>query len=268
MGAVREDYSKVSPRPLRKAGLLAVAALAASSGCADRGRPASEEPALSKPPATPTAAECGADVLRTRVAADRLVPRPGTYVYAVKGHGQVSGGATGSGEGRTLPRVVHGQISRARAVGNLRCYTTFRPYHPQLIDSAVFAVRGADVHLTRLESVSGGRAVAIEPRPPIKFVDGDDLSWSGSFTGATRGTYSGRTLGVQTMKALGRTELAAGVEIRIETEGEVRGSTLTRAWIGTRSNVVLREHTRMDRSVGGPHLRVDLDLTLKGGPHG
>jgi len=251
------------------ASALAAAALVAA-GCGgeetgDGSSSSSPDAKLAKAPGTPAREDCATGPLKTDVPPDDLVPAAGTYTYRNAGTQRtegLGGGAT------ALPERMHTKISAARKIGTLRCFTVHRPYSPQLIDNATFVVRGSDVYITRFEVVgAGGAGVGVvKPEPPIKSLDGDELEWSGSFSGETNGKYTGNVLGRRTISVGDRRERAVGVELRMAMTGELKADFVTTSWIGLETNTVLTEKTKTGRSSEGPPIILDLRMKLRRGP--
>jgi hypothetical protein len=247
------------------AALAAMGTAVAGCGGEETGDAASPDAKLAKAPGTPPAENCATGPLKTDVPPDDLVPVAGTYTYRNTGTQKTEG----LGGGATpLPARMRTKISKARKIGSLRCFTVHRPYSPQLIDNATFVVRGSDVYITRFEVVgAGGAGVGVvKPSPPIKSLDGDELEWSGSFSGDTNGKYTGSVLGRRTVKVGDRSERAVGVELRMAMNGDIKANFVTTSWIGLETNTVLTEKTKTDRSAEGPPIVLDLKMKLRKGP--
>lgn len=212
-----------------------------------------------EPPTTPTREECATEQLEASEPPDDLVPPPGDYTYEVDGTRRTLGAA--GGETR-LPDSFTFTITEARSIGQLRCFTIHRPYTPQLADQTTFVVRGGEAYVTRVRAIAAGRAIEIVPNPPIKALSGDDLEWSGSFRGPTRGTYAGSLLGRRAIRVGGRRERALGVELRLSLAGELRGTSVTRTWFSQESNLVLQEDARQERTAGAERLVLDYEARI------
>lgn len=244
--------------------LSALAAVAASCGGgessdddpATRGAPSS----LVRAPSIPSPRDCAAAQLRTSAPADpTLIARPGRYTYRTAGSVR-----SGDRNPRRLPRRTEYIITDDRRIGAVRCFRVQRRYMPRLADTATFAVRGGDVFLTETRVVAGGQLITIRPEPPVKSLDADDLEWSGSFRGPTRGRYAATVLGRRTFRIGGKRIRSVGVELRYTLDGEIRGSERSRRWFALDDRGVVSERVEQKRRFGLDPVVLDYRARMTG----
>lgn len=244
------------------AAALALAVGLAGCGDSDEREPRGEPTAQLRPPTVPAAADCAQEALRTDTAAGEGAPPAGRHRYTVRGERQTLGSAGGT---TALPERAEFEVTEARTIGNLICYRVQRRYTPQLADEATLVVRGGDVYLAKLTSYVAGRALEVNPDPPVKAIDGDDLEWSGTFEGPTRGSYAATNLGRRAVSAGGRRQRAIGIELRVSFTGEVDGTLHSQTWLSIDDFLPLVEETRQDRTLGGDRTRLDYTARLAEG---
>lgn len=243
--------------------LAAIAIAAAGCGSSSDENPASAGTIQVKAPAPPEATACATNTLKTSAAPDDLVPKPGTYEYAVKGSRKVVGSEDPA---KPLPTSMQFIITPERKYGNLRCFNVQRRYTHALADTATFVVRGGDVYLTRLDTQNGGEFISIAPAPPVVSLNGAEQQWSGEFQGPTSARYVADVVGVKKLKVGGRSQQAVGIETVIKFNGELDGSEKSERWLSSSNNVVLMETVTQRRKFGVDELEMSYTARLKSGP--
>lgn len=226
-------------------------AIAGCSGSSKNGGGAQQGAVVLRPPGTPGQRDCSVGSLRTNVRAQNLAPTPGAYSYNVKGTRSLTGPTRSV---KRLPAVVKVIVTPSRRFGKLVCFRVQRRYTAALGDTATFVVRGSDVYLSLLTLQSGGEITEIHPAPPVRSLSGNDLNWSGSFAGDTRGQFAGDVIGRRSLRLPdGSRAKAIGIQLRVSFAGETRGTLDTVQWLSTARNFVLAEKVDLKRTFGLDH---------------
>ncbi|MBI2691126.1 MAG: hypothetical protein HYX29_04180 [Solirubrobacterales bacterium] len=244
---------------------LAALAIAGATGCGSSAAENSDSAGAIqvKAPAPPGATACAANALRTSASPDDLVPKPGTYEYAVKGSRKVVGS---NGEATPLPTSIQFIVTPERKYGNVRCFNVQRRYTAALADTATFSVRGGDVYLTRLDTQNGGEFISVTPEPPVLSLNGAEQQWSGEFQGPTSARYTAEIVGLKKLRVGGSSQQAVGIESETKFNGELDGSEKSVRWLSSRDNVVLMETVTQRRTFGVDRLEMSYTARFKSGP--
>jgi len=142
-----------------------------------------------------------------------------------------------------------------------------RRYTTALGDTATFAVRGSDVYLTHLTLQSGGEITEIQPAPPVRSLAGNELNWSGSFSGDTQGQFAGNVIGRRSLPLPGGgRDKAIGIQLRVSFAGQTRGTLDTTQWLSASRNFVLAEKVDLNRSFGLDHEHLQFQSHLQSLP--
>lgn len=216
-----------------------------------------------KAPTPPDATACAASALSTKTAPDDLVPKPGTYDYAVKGSRKVVGA---DDPAKPLPSRSEFIVTAERKFGNIRCFSVQRRYTEALADTITFGVRGGDVYLTRLDAQNGGEFISVVPDPPVMSLNGAEQQWSGEFQGATSARYVVDVVGVKKLKLGGSSQQAVGIKTVSKFNGDLEGSEESVRWLSTRDNIVLMETVTQRRKFGLDELEMSYKARLISGP--
>jgi hypothetical protein len=213
-----------------------------------------------KPPTTPKPEDCGGGTLKSDRKADPLAPKPGTYVYDVKGTRSESG----SGAATALPKTSELRVTPSIRVGNLVCFRSQTVYSPKEADTTTFVVSGFDVYVTKIEAFVGGQTANLQPSPPIKAVDGSGAEeWTGQFEGPTSGGYRGETLGRRPFTFEGRSDRAAGVKLSFNFEGELSGKSTQETYVSLDGGTLYQQNVTQERNFGGSSVTLKYDWKLK-----
>ena len=248
MGSIKR--SRGGGRSARTCGgslLLLVCCSAAVGGCgaADRERP----PAASTVarPSIPPAEQCAAPALAGASRPLEPGPRPGTYVYRVRGVETTVGQGR---EQRRLPGAMEVVVTPTRETETVSCFTVQQRFKASLVETATFATSATALYLRRVLLQTPTGAVAIEPAPPLLAVSARSRRWSGTFRGRTRGRYEGRVVERRTILVAGRRVKAARVVLDVTFRGEVTGWQRSDRWFEVRRNLLLRERVVERRRIG------------------
>lgn len=249
----------------RAACIAACIAALALAGCGgdddgDDGQDGGGAASLLPPPRTPSAADCRAKGLETSERPDRLAPAAGTYTYDVDGRSESIGETRRTSR---LPERATLVVTRPARIGRLLCFKVQRRFSPELADETTFVVRGGDVLVTALAFQSGGQVTQVQPRPAILSFDGGATEWSGSFAGATRGSYRASVGERREMRVGGDRVIAAPIESQVSFGGEVRGTDRSTRWGSERDNTLIEERVVQERTFGLDRLRLTYTARLR-----
>lgn len=244
-----------------------IALTAAAVGCGSASTASDSGPGrvLLRVPTAPNQRDCRVADLRTDVGAQNLAPDPGTYSYKVQGTRSLKGGGTNSV--KRLPAVVKVIVTPTRDYGKVVCFRVQRRYTAALGDTATFAVRGSDVYLTDLTLQSGGEITVIDPSPPVLSLAGNQVTWSGTFSGETNGQFAGDLVGRRSLPLPnGQKVQAIGIQLRVSFSGQTRGTLNTTQWLSASHNFVLGETLDLNRSFGLDHEHLQFQSHLQSLP--
>jgi hypothetical protein len=243
---------------------LAIAVAIAGCGSGSNASTSEHGAVLLRGPGTPSKRDCSVSSLRTNVSAQNLAPAPGSYSYKVKGTRSLSGGTKSA---KRLPPVLSVIVTPSRRYGELVCFRVQRRYTTALGDTATFAVRGSDVYLTHLTLQSGGEITEIHPAPPVRSLAGNDLNWSGTFSGNTQGQFAGNVIGRRSLPLPGGgRDRAIGIQLRVSFAGQTRGTLDTTQWLSASRNFVLAEKVDLNRTFGLDHEHLHFQSHLQSLP--
>jgi hypothetical protein len=235
----------------------------AAGGCG--GSEGSSDPVASQAiprPTAPSAEDCAARELATDERARPLAPKPATYDYRLRGKEAVLGGQR---EIYDLPRSMPMIVTPSTRVGNLRCFRVQRRIRSSVVETSTFASRGDAVYLTKLQLQTETSSETLVPRPAVLAISPDDVEWSGSFAGPTRGRYRGELLGRRTIRVDGRPVRAIGIALDSSFAGEVTGTQRSEQWFSLDRHLVLRGRHDERRRFGQENLRTTYSTRLVSG---
>jgi hypothetical protein len=234
----------------------------AFSACGDSGSagaPKSNRLALSASKA-PTAAQCGFAGRGSpgRVAASSRAPAPGSYSYATTARETVPG----QGGTRPLPARSDSVITPTRLRGNLVCFGALRRYSSPTRTADVYLRRGDDIYLVALGFDTPSFVLTVLPRPAILALSGSSTTWSGGFTGRTRGSYRVEIVGRRTFKIGNKLVKAVGVRSSAAFRGEADGTQRGVTWLAIARPLVVAESGRSVLRFGGDEERLSFSSRL------
>ena len=249
---------------MRRVGAVSLALFAIAAGCGgdeDGGDVGSTEAASLKPPEQPAARDCAGEKLRTDVKPQSTAPDPGRYTYAVEGTRKE---LRRSAVAVALPKTAPLFVTPATKIGNVICFRTQIRYTPKQANTVTFAIRGGDFHIIEIDFFVAGQTLTFKPDVPLKAVDGSGtLSWNGTFTGPTKGSFKGTTLGRRPFTFRGRTERAMGIELQLRLSGELRGSNKQRIWISLDRGTLYEQRLEQVQNFGSQPMALDYHAKLR-----
>lgn len=244
--------------------MLALAALVGGCGGGDDeddGGGAGAQSSKLAPPGKPTAADCRADVLKTDVKPSVTATPPGRYTYSMEGTRR---DLRASGVPVTLPRTSPLTVTEATREGNIICFRGQTAYTSKQANTITFAIRGGDLYIASIDFFVAGQTLTLEPNPPIKAVDGSGAQdWSGSFSGPTKGSYTGSALGRRSFTFEGRTERALGVELKFKLTGELRADISQTLWLSLDRGTVYEQKVEQVQNFGTQPIELKFEAKLK-----
>jgi hypothetical protein len=255
---------------LRTVSVILAAGLIALSGCGgddDNGGGGGGDDQLGgeaarlTPPEKPTPEDCGGEAVASDKKADEgLVPKPGTYVYDVKG----TRGESGAGADTALPKTAELRVTPSTKMGNVVCFRAQTVYTPKEADTVTFVVRGGDIYITKLDFFVAGQTPEIVPQPAIKAVDGSGAEqWQGTWSGPTTGSYKAVLQERQEFSFEGKTENVPGVQLDFEFKGELNGKSSQLTYASLEGGTLYQQKVEQERGFGGTSVTLKYDWKLK-----
>ena len=248
---------------MRRRHALALALVAAIAGCGgdDGESDSGGEAASLTAPEKPAPEDCAPGKLRTDVKPESGAPAAGRYTYSMKGTRR---DLNKSGVEVALPKSAPLLVTPSTKVENVVCFRTQIRYTPKQANTVTFAIRGGDFHIVDIDFFVAGQTLTFKPETPIKAVDGSGaLSWNGSFTGPTEGSFRGTTLGRRSFTFEGRTERAIGIELEFKFSGELSGSNKQTIWISLDRGTLYEQKLDQVQNFGAQPIALKYDAKLK-----
>lgn len=248
----------------RNAG-VALALVALAGGCGggddeDGGGGGTQSSKLA-PPEKPAAADCRADVLKTDVKPSVTPTPPGRYTYAMQGTRR---DLRASGVPVALPRSSPLTVTESTQDGNIICFRGQTAYTSKQANTITFAIRGGDLYIASIDFFVAGQTLTLKPDPPIKAIDGSGATdWSGTFSGPTKGSYTGSALGRRSFTFQGRSERALGVELKFDLTGELRAKISQTLWLSLDRGTVYEQKVNQRQDFGTQPIQLEFAAKLK-----
>lgn len=237
--------------------VLAMAAALLVIGCGSGDAPKAAAISL-QPPDSPTQADCGLTGAGSASEAE-APPEPGIYEYTLKGKRQMVSDTTTT---TRLPASMQIIITDSVRQGGQSCFAMQRRYDKALGETGIFVINGSDYYIRSATFQAGGDITEVVPDPSILMLSGDQLEWSGAFSGATSGTYRAEALGRRSVKVGGRAVKAVQIETHVRYSGEIEGRDDATRWVAIDSGVILSEQVSQSRAFGLDTLKLDFKSQL------
>ncbi len=222
------------------ANIAFLAVVVALSGCA--GSSSESTTASIAYPRTPSTAACGfAHPLPPNTSPVRKLarplgtPAPGIYHYDTTGTEVIRASGV---RVKNVPRHTEMVVTPAHHNGPLTCYSTQDRLIEGAADTTTYVLRGENAYMTALHSDAFNETEDVIPTPAVLAINGTGSTWSERFSGATRGRYTGTTLGLNFLQVGKESVPVIGVKSEVEYVGAVTETRQTTTWLSSNSVIV------------------------------
>jgi hypothetical protein len=219
-------------------------AIGMTAGCGGSDESSSEPPPSTRielsAGAAPSAEQCGFAELKADATGEprNSAPQPGVYEYA---------------------STVTPSTKRA----GVTCFGSEHRYTDRVRTANVYILRGEDIYIVADGFDTPNFVQTVLPRPAILALSGTQEQWSGTFAGATSGTYSVEIVGRRAFTIGGRKVKTVGLSSRATFKGETEGSQQRETWLAVDRAIVVREKGTSVLRLGGDTERLSYTSTLK-----